>query len=298
MEFGKLSSVDNVKFNLPADHPDTQAVLDSLPATTPTLRIGLPRWADKALLGELYAKGTKQAEFLREYSRHFETVELNSTYYGVQRNSIEKWATLTPPTFRFCPKFPGAITHERTLVNAEAETESFFEALDLFGDRCGPAWMLLPNTFGPRDLPVLDRYLTRFASRRPLAVELRHEGWFRDPEAGRAAFDLLESHTVIAMLTDVAGRRDVLHQRLTTDTLMLRFVGNRHHPTDFTRIDAWIDRLTTWFTQGLHTTYIFLHQPEEHLNVRIATHLTERLPKELPALAPSPPQKVEQRSLF
>ena len=64
------------------------------------------------------------------------------------------------------------------------------------------------------------------------------------------------------MITDVAGRRDVLHMRLTNPILILRFVGNGLHPTDYTRADDWVLRLKSWIDQGLHAAYLFIHQPE------------------------------------
>jgi uncharacterized protein YecE (DUF72 family) len=72
----------------------------------------------------------------------------------------------------------------------------------------------------------------------------------------------LESFGVIALITDVAGRRDVLHMCLTAPAVMVRFVGNSLHPTDFSRIDAWIGRLKQWLEQGLREIYFFVHEPD------------------------------------
>ena len=63
------------------------------------------------------------------------------------------------------------------------------------------------------------------------------------------------------VITDVAGRRDVLHMQLTTPVLMLRFVGNGLHPTDYQRSDDWIARIADWWQRGLQAAYIFIHQP-------------------------------------
>ena len=54
-----------------------------------------------------------------------------------------------------------------------------------------------------------------------------------------------------AVITDTAGRRDCVHQRLTTPFAFIRFVGNNLHPTDYSRMDDWVERIQEWFDQGL-----------------------------------------------
>jgi hypothetical protein len=75
----------------------------------------------------------------------------------------------------------------------------------------------------------------------------------------------------------VAGRRDVLHMRLTTPSAMIRFVGNNLHPTDYTRIDAWVERLKVWFANGLQQLYFFVHEPDNITSPELATYLIEKL---------------------
>ncbi len=146
-----------------------------------------------------------------------------------------------------------------------------------FGERLGVAWALLPPSFGAGQLADLARFVERYGPRLPLAVELRHASWFEGGAAFGEACALFESCGVTTVLTDVAGRRDVVHMRLTTPRLFLRFVGNRHHPSDFARIDAWSERIAAWSAAGLREAWLFLHQPEEHLNVPVARRLAESL---------------------
>jgi uncharacterized protein YecE (DUF72 family) len=95
-----------------------------------------------------------------------------------------------------------------------------------------------------------------------LAIEFRHPAWFSGGMLRSDAIRLLESHSVIALMTDVAGRRDVLHMNLTAPRAMIRFVGNSLHPTDYSRIDAWVSRLKDWLSQGLQELYFFIHEPD------------------------------------
>lgn len=282
MEFGKLPSVDGVDLRLPADARANAGFLARLarrrPAgTTPSLLVGTATWGDRRLVGKLYPHGTRPSDFLRAYALAFRTNELNSTYYGVEPARIARWVDAVPPGFRFCPKFPASITHELGLDAAEAEIEAFLAALGGFGDRLGRAWVLLPPDFGPRRFPALASFVARTAGRAALAVELRHPDWFTDRGALEAVGALFEQHDVAAILCDVAGRRDVLHMRLTSRAAFVRFVGNGLHPSDFTRLDEWIERLGSWLDGGLETAYFFLHQPEDHETYELARYLLPRL---------------------
>jgi uncharacterized protein YecE (DUF72 family) len=159
----------------------------------------------------------------------------------------------------------------------------------------------MPPHFGPDRLEVLEHFLKIFNL--PLAVEVRHEGWFNDEQNFERLFSLLEKYGVPSVITDVAGRRDVCHMRLTNGTALVRFVGNGLHPTDFSRIDDWVERLVQWHVQGLKTVYFFTHEPDNLLAPELAIYLTEKL-KSTGSFATRGPvilageQKGEQLSLF
>ena len=78
----------------------------------------------------------------------------------------------------------------------------------------------------------------------------------------QAAIDLLRKYNICPVITDVAGRRDVLHMTLTNETAMIRFVGNDFHPTDYSRIDDWAARLNEWIHAGVKNIYFFCHEPD------------------------------------
>jgi hypothetical protein len=64
------------------------------------------------------------------------------------------------------------------------------------------------------------------------------------------------------VMTDVAGRRDVLTIGATTDVVFVRFVGNSGHPSDGERLKQWVIALSEWVDSGIKEIYFFLHQPE------------------------------------
>lgn len=133
-----------------------------------------------------------------------------------------------------------------------------------------------PRSFAPDRLHTLASYVARWPAHVGLGVELRHPDWY-GTEGAAQAWDHFEAHGVVAIVTDVAGRRDVLHMRLTARTAIVRLVGTGESSIDEPRADAWAERLTAWSRLGLEEAYVFLHQPEEHRNVPLARRLARRL---------------------
>jgi uncharacterized protein YecE (DUF72 family) len=266
VDFGKLQEIEGVDFSLPREPPRTGALLArSGPAPdSPWLVLGAPAWARRDWIGKLYPAGTSPRDLLRAYARVSGAIELNASYYSVpEEHVLDGWIDETPPDFSFCPKLQRGITHDAPLAQGVAAAADFARRLRRLGERLGPFLVQLPPWFTPSDLPALDAVLGALAA--PAHVEFRHAELFRRGELHPGACAVLERHGAGAVITDVAGRRDVCHATLTAPELMLRFVGNGLHPTDLTRVDAWLDRLADWRARGLRRVFFFVHQPDDHL---------------------------------
>ena len=94
--------------------------------------------------------------------------------------------------------------------------------------------MQMPPTFGPKNLGDLKMYLESFPKDIPLAIELRHPDWFENSPTYDDLYPVLKSNNISTVITDTAGRRDVLNPRLSTPVAFIRFVGNNLHQTDYT----------------------------------------------------------------
>ncbi|MHC2993841.1 hypothetical protein OB13_20495 [Pontibacter sp. HJ8] len=297
MDFGKLSDIGRVNFALPPDHPETQPMLSRYKQggkQKQHVYIGLPVWVNKAWVGEYYPAGMKEKDSLLWYARQFNTIELNSTHYHIPApGTIDRWRQAVPQGFTFCPKFPQLISHESELSRSLDLTATFCEAIAGLEEKLGCSFLQLPPTFSPRQLPDLETFVQYVPESVPLAVELRHPDWFVDNVASLELFEVLEKYRVSTVLTDVSGRRDVLHMRLTTPTAMIRFVGNGLHPTDYTRIDDWVDRLQVWFEAGLQQLYFFVHEPDNTTSPELAAYLIEKLNARC-GLSIKPPKKFVQ----
>jgi len=284
MDFGKLQYIDNIDFTLPTDDPVTEKVW-----THPqplTIRVGGTEWGRTNLLGRVYPRGTKSTIFLTYYAKQLSTVEGNTLYYGLQAPAvIERWASMVGEDFRFCPKFLETISHKQQLINVSADTAAFIESVRHFGSKLGPSFLQLSEGFGPDRAVVLQNYLRGLPRDFRTCVELRHPGWFGPsvPPAVRQTFELFNELGVGTVITDVAGRRDVLHMRLTTPVAFIRFVTNGLHPLDYQRADAWAQRIAEWAAKGLQELYFFIHSPEEQTSPEMMAYVIDRFNKRLGA---------------
>ena len=307
MEFGKLADISGVDFTLPPDHPANGRLLSGLPTREgpPRLYIGCTGWSMKEWVGSVYPTGTKSKDYLRHYSRQFNTIELNTTHYRIpEPGTIQRWYEESAPDFRFCPKIPQSISHSNNLGLGTELIPLFCDSIQGLAEKLGCCFLQLPPYFDQSRLPQLEKFLQAFPRHIPLALELRHHSWFESTQTGDALFELLEHYRISTVITDVAGRRDILHMRLATGTVILRFVGNGLHPTDFSRADSWVKRLTHWYEAGLEELFLFAHEPDNLHAPELAAYFLEKAQQELPDIScrgpefgPDPGQG-QQMSLF
>lgn len=225
----------------------------------------------------LFPEKAKTADFLHHYAAQFQTIELNTTFYRIpDPSSVSKWKDAVPADFRFCPKVYQDISHRKALFGISPLLETFITAIRGFGNNLGCCFLQLPPDFGPALLPRLENFIRMWPKDISLAVEFRHEGWFDQSPLAESGFALLESAGVSTVITDVAGRRDVLHMHLTAPTVLVRLVGNSLNASDFTRLDAWSTRLDQWFQKGLKEVHLFLHQPDPLLIPEFASWMIQR----------------------
>lgn len=281
MKFGKLSDISAVDFSLPQDHPQTTKVLANASNSFEQLYFGCPAWGCKEWVGKIYPPKTKQADFLSYYAKQFNTIELNTTHYRIpMAEMVNKWVEKAGKKFRFCPKIPQSISHfGGNLQNVEALVDQFALSIHLMGEQLGICFMQLPPHFSPQHGHHLIRFIETFPL--PLSIEFRHPDWFVPSEAVDKVFEAMEKRQVATVITDVAGRRDVCHMRLTSAVAVIRFVGNDLDPSDFTRLDQWMERLAAWREQGLETVYFFLHEPDDVHCPELAAEFIKKVNKEL-----------------
>lgn len=304
MEFGKLPSIDGVDFSLPPEPPQNAALLALFPKSTqPTIYLGATGYNMKPWVGKWYPAGAKDRDFIRHYGAQFNTIEHNTTHYRIPDDAtVARWRDEAPVDFRYCPKVPQTLSHARDLGVHSPELPIFCRTIGALREKMGCCFLQLPPYFSPQNLPVLERFLDKWSRALPLAVEVRHEDFFQKERAADRFFDLLREAGAATVITDVAGRRDVCHGRLTAYRLLIRFVGNALHPSDYERIEAWAARLKQWLDGGLREVYFFTHEPDNLLAPELAAFAAATFSQKIPGLVTRGPQPVttpaQQGSLF
>jgi len=277
MNFGKVPDPDLVDFTLPADQLANKQLLHQ-PTELSDVRVGFPKWNKKDLPG-LYPKGVKDE--LKYYSTQFNAIELNATFYNSFSNEqIVKWKDRSSENFKFFPKVHQYISHVKRLNDTRTAVDRFCESVWHFGDKLGMVFLQLHDNFSPSSIDRLTLFIEEWPHDLPLAVELRHTDWFNDPNVSEIIFALFEKHNITTILTDTAGRRDLLHMRLTSNKTFVRFVG-ANHPSDYKRLDDWAGRLKLWSSYGLQTCNFFIHQNLDVESPLLSQYFIKKLNKEL-----------------
>jgi uncharacterized protein YecE (DUF72 family) len=277
MDFGKIAQVGNIDFTLPPDDPATARTLAAAGPGNLSVYVGCPVWQDDGMARKLCPKGTPKSKRLACYARQFNALELNATGYALGSDLIGRWAAETPPEFRFCPKVPRDITLVPNLDGVWDLFAAHCAAMEAFGPRLGIFLLQFPESFRPVRFAELERFLASRTARLTLALEVRHSDWFRERKWRDRLFGLMEDQGVASVITDTPGRRDVLHQRLTTPTAFIRFNGHELGRGDFLRLESWADRIKRWADQGLREAYFFPHLDPVSDTVDLAAYFLKSL---------------------
>ena len=277
MIFGKVEDPSIVDFMLPADHAGTRKALRQS-KKKPQIYVGCAKWNRTDLKG-FYPRGTKDE--LTYYSTQFNSIELNTTFYRIPDvQLVENWRDKTPEDFKFFPKITNTISHYKRLKEVRSLVDEFCLNVSHFEEKLGMVFLQLHDNFTHKDFDRLKEFITSFPVGIPLAVELRNYSWFNDEQISTELYSFLEEKGITNIIVDTAGRRDLLHMRLTTSTAFIRYVG-ANHPSDYTRLDDWVERAGNWFENGLENLYFFVHQNIEKESPLLSTYFIQKLNEKL-----------------
>jgi uncharacterized protein YecE (DUF72 family) len=245
-------------------------------------RVGISGWNYPGWRGEFYPRGLPQHAELTYVAEHLATVEINGSFYSLQRpTSYQSWYGHTPQDFVFAVKGGRFITHMKRLVDIEAPLANFFASgvLALAG-KLGPILWQLPPTLAfdvsrlegffarlPRstaeaawlarhhDERLTGRAFTDIDADRPLrhAVEVRHDSY------KTATFvDLMREHHVAIVVADTAGRWPLIRE-LTADFAYVRLHGDKELYASGYTVEAlagWARTIDGWTSAG-HDVYVY-----------------------------------------
>ncbi len=186
----------------------------------PALRVGTSGWQYDHWRGLFYPKPLPRRRWFAWYAQHFDSVEVNATFYRLPEPHIfDAWRDEAPEGFSFALKFSRYGSHLKHLQDPRGSIGAFLERARRLGDRLGPILVQLPPRWRP-DLGRLDAFLAAAPRSRRWAVEFRDPRWLGD-----ATWALLRRHRAALCVHDLLED----HPRVvTTDWVYLRFHGVRH----------------------------------------------------------------------
>jgi uncharacterized protein YecE (DUF72 family) len=167
---------------------------------TADIRIGCSGWQYKHWREIFYPKELPQTRCFNFYAEHFDTVEINSSFYHLPKAStFEKWRDQAPPGFCYAIKANRFITQAKKLLDCEEPIERMMAATRHLGDRLGPMLYQLPPSL-KLDLERLENFLNLLPEDVTNIFEFRHKSWYVD-----ATYALLERYGVSLCLHDMRG---------------------------------------------------------------------------------------------
>lgn len=182
------------------------------------IRLGTSGWYYDGWVGEFYPDDIEKREWLVYYSKHFDTVEVNASFYRLPfENMLKGWDRRTPDDFIFVMKGSRMVTHRKRLRNVESSLTTFYDRISMLGDKVGAVlWQLPPGI--KRDDKLLENFLSELNPDFKNVVEFRDESWFDD-----GIYDLLREHGVSYCIVDCPDLPAVM--KVTSDLAYIRFHG-------------------------------------------------------------------------
>jgi uncharacterized protein YecE (DUF72 family) len=193
-----------------------------LSADAKKLRIGCSGWSYQDWVGPFYPKDAKPGDYLRMYSKVFDAVEIDSSYYRTPSPfMVSNWKRVTPEGFLFTAKFPKKITHELKLRDSQAQLERFYKAMSELREKLGALVIQLPPSFNyKKDKEALETFLGQTDKKYVHAIEFRNKSWFK-PDI----YKLLEANNISLAWSE--NQYASTPPEATSDVAYLRMVGDR-----------------------------------------------------------------------
>jgi uncharacterized protein YecE (DUF72 family) len=238
------------------------------------VRVGCSGWNYKHWRnGVFYPPRLPPREWLRFYAEHFDTVEVNATFYRLPRETaVATWVAQTPPGFVFTIKMSRYVTHVKRLHELESSEQLFYARIAplVASPKLGPVLWQLPPTFKRDD----DRLRGALAALPPgrHCFEFREASWF-----AADVYELLRAHDVALVIGDDPRRPFQTHE-LTADFTFIRFhAGSRGENGNYadSELDEWAERIRRWRERV--DVYAYFNNDWEGFAIRNGLGLKERL---------------------
>jgi uncharacterized protein YecE (DUF72 family) len=215
-----------------------------MPQLAPQLRIGTSGYEYAHWKGLFYPRGVPHRQWFDHYSHHFDTVEINNTFYHLPEvSTFEAWKRQAPKGFLYALKYSRYGSHMKKLKDPDSHLGLFLERAERLGPVLGPILVQLPPRWKANP-ERLDAFLSAAPRRCRWAVEFRDASWLRDD-----VFAVLERHGAALCIHDLLPDHPWI---VTAPWLYLRFHGIGYTGSYAPEVlDRNAERLAASMEQGL-----------------------------------------------
>ena len=245
------------------------------PARPRSVRIGCSGGNYASWKDELY-EGRPARLWLEHYARHFDTVEVNNTFYRLPNTSaVANWERTAPPGFTFALKVSRYLTHIKRLTELGAGLQRFFDRIEplLRSPKLGPLLWQLPPNFQRDDERLRNALATMAADGLRHCVEFRHPSWFV-PET----YEALREHGVALVIGDRPEVKAFQAEVFTADWTFVRFhYGSRGRRGNYSEgeLREWTSKFRQWREEV--DVFVYFNNDWEVFAVRNALRMKELL---------------------
>ncbi|MFH0839202.1 MAG: DUF72 domain-containing protein [Candidatus Omnitrophota bacterium] len=235
--------------------------------------IGTSGWYYQHWYGKFYPTDLAKKELLSYYCRHFDTVELNNSFYSLpSENAVNCWRDNTGKEFLFSVKASRLITHYKRLKNSHNVLQSFLKRMSLLENKLGPVLFQLPSTFS-KDITTLKKFITVLPDKLQKVIEFREKSWICNE-----VFKVLKKYNV-AFCTVSMPNFPVVFEK-TADFSYMRF-----HGSEALYGSCYSEEELCWFAKKIQhfllkdksATYIYFNNDNNAYAVHNALYLKQLL---------------------
>jgi uncharacterized protein YecE (DUF72 family) len=185
-------------------------------------RIGCSGWSYSSWKSHFYPTKLDAGKWLEYYSKVFDYIEVDSTFYSTPSLfRVKKWAVNTPANFRFTVKMPKAITHDKAFYNVDSELEYFYSSLSPLKEKSLAFLIQMPPSLSFKTgFKLLKNFCDILDTSYRYAVEARQTSWFNE-----AFYDLLRANKICLVWNQLEAVR--APPVVTTDFVYIRLIGDR-----------------------------------------------------------------------
>jgi len=234
------------------------------------IRIGTSGWTYPHWKAVFFPADCPKPKWLEYYTEHFDTVELNATFYRLPKLKIfENWHARTPDHFLWAVKASKYITHTRRLKEADEPLERFYAASSGLKEKLGPILFQLPPSL-PFDEKIFRRFCQTLEPSKRYALEVRHPSWISD-----RVFTLLDDFKIAFCIAETADRYP-FYEAVTTDFVYIRLHGSQKlYASDYSEkeLEIWARKIKAWGKD----TYVYFDNDFGGYAVKNAKRLKDML---------------------